>query len=410
MMVALGTAGDVFPMIGFGRALQQRGHEVHMASMPQYKGAVQSSGLVFQSLDGLQGVTDDPDFYHATRSMRVVAQRFLIPAVNPVYELISSLEPERWTILANLYAYGARIAQEKHGFRLITCVVTPFSLRSVQHMPVTPGIACPQWAPSLLRRAFFALVSRLWDRELGPSLGKIRESAGLAGAKNLWYEWCLSPERVIALFPEWFAPRPSDWPAQLVYAGFTVFDQGGGQAVPAELLEPGDPLVIFAAGSAGPAAIHFFRTAVAVSSGRPWRAILLTGKSTGGLDTPLPANVHQYEYIPMSQLFPFASVVVHHGGLGTISLALMAGVPQIAVPFGHDQYDNAARIEQLGVGRAVRQSSSNFALRLRSAIEEMLCDQSWSARCQKFKQKAASSSSLSEACEQIEADYSALHR
>lgn len=403
-MVALGTAGDVFPMIGFGRALQGRGHEVHIAAMPRFEGAVQGSGLIFRSLEGIPEVTDAPDFYHPTRSMRVVAEQFLIPAVIPVYQLISSLERGRWIILANLYAYGARIAQEKHGFRLITCVVSPFSLRSVQRMPATPGIACPQWAPLVLRRAFFAFVSRLWDRELGPSLNMIRESVGLSGVKNIWYEWCLSPERVIALFPEWFAARPSDWPAQLVYGGFTVFDQGVCQAVPAGLLEPGDPLVIFAAGSGALAAINFFRSAITVSSGRPWRAVLLTGKSTAGLEAPLPANVHRYEYVPMSQLLPFASVVVHHGGMGTISLALAAGIPQIAVPFGHDQYDNAARIEELGVGRSIPQSTQ-LPVRLRMAIEEMLHDQSWSARCQNFKQKAAVSDSLSGVCEQIEADY-----
>jgi rhamnosyltransferase subunit B len=44
---------------------------------------------------------------------------------------------------------------------------------------------------------------------------------------------------------------------------------------------------------------------------------------------------------------------VHHGGLGSVSLALAAGTPQIAVPLGHDQHDNAARLERLGVGQAI---------------------------------------------------------
>jgi rhamnosyltransferase subunit B len=403
MLVGFGTAGDVFPLIGLGRALQQRGHEVHFASLPEYQGPIERAGLTFHVLKGIPGTRDAHDVYHPTRSMRVVAERLLIPALRPVYELLSLLDPADWTVIANAYSYGARIAQEKYGFRLTTCVVTPFSLLSLQRMPILPGIACPPWAPMVLRRAFFGVVARLWDRALAPSVNAFRESLGLDPAKNIWYEWYLSPHRVIGLYPEWFAPRPTDWPAQFVYGGFTVFDQGVSQEVPAELLEPGDPLVVFAAGSAGQTASPFFQAAISASSGQRWRAVLLTGEGGGWSGTQLQGNVFRYNYVPMSQLLPLSSLVVHHGGLGTTSLALSAAVPQIVIPFGHDQFDNAARIEQLGVGRRIPKSG-NLALRLRSMIERMLRDPSWSARCRVLAPMAAIQGSLANVCEQIEAD------
>src|SRR5579864_8421594 len=308
MVVALGTAGDVFPIIGVGRALQGRGHDVHVASLPEHQGAIQGAGLTFHVIDGIPGTLDAPDFYHPTRSLRVIAERLLIPALRPVYDLFSALNPADWMVIANVYAYGARLAQEKLGFWLTTYVVSPSSLRSLQRMRVTPGVACPQWAPMAFRRAFFRVVSQLWDRELAPSLNTLRKSLGLAPASNIWYEWFLSPDRVIGLFPEWFAPNPGDWPGQFVYGGFTVFDRGVFEEVPAELLEPGDPLVVFAAGSAGQAAAAFFRNAVSASAGQPWRAVLLTGKGAGGLSTPLPANVHRFGYVPLSKLLPLSSV------------------------------------------------------------------------------------------------------
>jgi rhamnosyltransferase subunit B len=403
MLVVFGTAGDVFPLIGVGRALQQRGHEVHLASLPEYQGSVERAGLTFHVLKGIPGTRDALDFYHPTRSMRVVAERLLIPALRPVYELLSLLDPADWTVIANAHSYGARIAQEKHGFWLTTCVVTPFSLLSLQRMPILPGIACPPWAPMVLRRAFFGVVARLWDRALAPSVNAFRESLGLGTARNIWYQWCLSPHRVIGLYPEWFAPKPTDWPAQFVYGGFTVFDQGVSQEFPAELLEPGDPLVVFAAGSAGQTATAFFQNAITASSGQRWRAVLLTGEGGGWFNTGLPRNVFRYNYVPMSQLLPLSSLVVHHGGLGTISLALSAAVPQIVIPFGHDQFDNAARIEQLGVGCRILKSG-NLPLRLRSTIERMLQDPSWSARCRVLAPMAAIERSLAIVCEQIEAD------
>ena len=52
-----------------------------------------------------------------------------------------------------------------------------------------------------------------------------------------------------------------------------------------------------------------------------------------------------------ASLFPRAAAVVHHGGVGTTAQALRAGVPQLVMPFAHDQFDNAARVRRLGCGQ-----------------------------------------------------------
>jgi UDP:flavonoid glycosyltransferase YjiC (YdhE family) len=44
---------------------------------------------------------------------------------------------------------------------------------------------------------------------------------------------------------------------------------------------------------------------------------------------------------------------VQQCGIGTLGQALTAGCPILAVPFAHDQPDNAYRIERLGVARVV---------------------------------------------------------
>ena len=404
MLVAFGTAGDVFPLIGVGRALAKRGHDVHVASLPDHQRSVEKAGLISHVLTGIPGIKGGPDFYHPRRSMRVVAERLLIPALQPVYELFSTLNPAEWTVFANSQAYGARIAQEKLGISLTTFIITPFTLRSVERMPITPGIACPQWMPFVVRRAFLGVAAKLWDRELAPALNAFRRTLGLEAVKDIWYNWCLSPDRVIGLFPKWYAPKPGDWPAQFRHGGFTVFDEGLSQEVPAELARPGNPLVVFAAGSSGQAAADFFQAAIAASSAQGWRAVLLTGEPNNWFSTPLPANAFQYCYVPMSQLLPMASLVVHHGGIGTISLALAVGVPQIVVPFGHDQFDNAVRIEQLGVGRRVLKSAG-LPRQLRITIAQMLRDDSLSTRCRALAPRAAVDASLTAVCEQIEADF-----
>jgi UDP:flavonoid glycosyltransferase YjiC (YdhE family) len=45
--------------------------------------------------------------------------------------------------------------------------------------------------------------------------------------------------------------------------------------------------------------------------------------------------------------------VVHQGGIGTLHQALLAGRPQLVVPWAHDQPDNAHRAARLGVARVL---------------------------------------------------------
>lgn len=48
-----------------------------------------------------------------------------------------------------------------------------------------------------------------------------------------------------------------------------------------------------------------------------------------------------------------ASLLVHHGGIGTTARALQAGVPQIISPLAYDQPDNGERVVELGVGKVL---------------------------------------------------------
>ena len=71
----------------------------------------------------------------------------------------------------------------------------------------------------------------------------------------------------------------------------------------------------------------------------------LTGKKS--------RNILIVDAAPHSQLFPRAAAIVQQCGIGTLGQALSAGCPILAVPFAHDQPDNAYRIERLGVARVV---------------------------------------------------------
>ncbi len=55
--------------------------------------------------------------------------------------------------------------------------------------------------------------------------------------------------------------------------------------------------------------------------------------------------------------WPHVAAMVGHGGFGTTTTALAAGVPQVVIPlFAADQWLNARRVQDLGAGLMVEAS------------------------------------------------------
>jgi UDP:flavonoid glycosyltransferase YjiC (YdhE family) len=68
---------------------------------------------------------------------------------------------------------------------------------------------------------------------------------------------------------------------------------------------------------------------------------------------PQPSNVRVRSYIPQAVLLPHCELVASHAGSGSVAGALAHGVPMILLPIGADQTLNAARCEDLHVGRVL---------------------------------------------------------
>ena len=66
-----------------------------------------------------------------------------------------------------------------------------------------------------------------------------------------------------------------------------------------------------------------------------------------------PPHVRVERFLLPTSVFPGADLVISHGGSGTVVSALACGAPQLLLPMGADQPDNAARCEALGIGVAL---------------------------------------------------------
>jgi rhamnosyltransferase subunit B len=102
------------------------------------------------------------------------------------------------------------------------------------------------------------------------------------------------------------------------------------------------------------------------------------------LPATLPDGVVHTNYAPFDALPPRAAAVVHHGGIGTLSEALAAGVPQLIQPMAFDQFDNASRACRLGVPRELLPRRYRAEVVARQ-LAELMGDSRTSAACESIR-------------------------
>ena len=200
-----------------------------------------------------------------------------------------------------------------------------------------------------------ARAHRPADAILGSAARELCTEHGLPPAHHITSRWWHSPQRVIGLFPEWFAPPQPDWPNRVFLTGFPLYDEKGAAEVPtdvARFLDTGTPPVVYTAGSANLQATRFYAASVEASQLLGRRAILLT-RYREQLPASLPDGVRHFDYVPFSQVLHWSAAVVHHGGIGIAAQGLAAGRPQLIMPMTFDQPDNARRLVGLGVARTL---------------------------------------------------------
>jgi UDP:flavonoid glycosyltransferase YjiC (YdhE family) len=107
------------------------------------------------------------------------------------------------------------------------------------------------------------------------------------------------------------------------------------------------------------------------------------------------------DFAPFSELLPHCAALVHHGGIGTCSQGLAAGVPQLVVPHAHDQPDNAARLVRLGVARKLEPRQYRIKSVVRE-LGELLGSPDVATNCKDVAARFSGSDPLGRTCDWIE--------
>jgi len=147
-------------------------------------------------------------------------------------------------------------------------------------------------------------------------------------------------------------PASSDWPTRVHVTGYYFHSPNHSYQPPAQVesfLKAGKPPVCITFGSmVNRDAERIDRIVRESLRQTDNRGIILSGWS--GIGNRSSQNVLYLEAIPHDWLLPHCKLVVHHGGAGTTSAGLRAGIPNIVVPFTADQPFWGKRVQAIGAG------------------------------------------------------------
>jgi rhamnosyltransferase subunit B len=347
--------------------------------------------------------TNDVDLWHARRgvaSVLAVANALTEPAYR-------WLEMEWRTgdsiVIASTLSLGALVACERLGHRVVTVHLVPMLVESRYDSPILPGVPLARFLPSGLRHR----IARGADRHvIGPaalpSLNAFRASLDLPPVVRLRH-WWNARDRVILMFPDWYARPQRDWPQQALQVGFPLVDRFGDTDTLAsdltDFLQAGDPPLVFTYGSAMRQGARFFAEALKLCRRRERRGVFLAGQA-GQVPSDLPLSVFHTRYAPLSLLLPRCAALIHHGGIGTVVQALAAGLPQVIAPVAFNHFDDGARVERLGVGTTLRRPFT--AGRGGRALGRPLSSRQVARNCAFVREQMQQQNGVSVACDEIE--------
>ena len=407
LILAVGSAGDVYPFIVIGQALRARGYHVTLMATANFQARVQAAGLHFVSglsQEELDASVLDPGLWHPVKGFATIWKHMARHLPAAYAQQLALVQQAPTLIVASTLGLTGRLLQEAHGVPLVTVHLAPSCFLTAHDTSVRRGLDWPRSLPRWLVRVILNLVERLMlDPVVRPAINRLRATLGLVPVRRVMSRWLHSPQRVICAFPAWFAAPQPDWPANTVCTAFPRMPASDGELDPElqRFIDKGEAPVVVTPGSAMAHGGGFIGRALDAAQALGLRVVVVT-PYRDQLPAVLPPSVHHVAYAPFDLLSRQAAAFVHHGGIGTSATVLAAGKPQLVVPFAFDQPDNAARLRRLGVAATVL---PNAPLRAWvKALSSLLSDPQVAVACRTV---AATMASETPAAEQI-ADLIAL--
>ena len=353
-ILTYGSRGDVQPFLPLSLGLMARGHIVTLAAPSRFKELVEGYGIRFSPLAGepedLSRRLNDAG-YNFFKMLRQLMSHAVEIGADIARQTEQACQGADLIIHTFSHAVGAHTRAREMNIPDVHIQTFPMFTPTGDY----PNIALPDLKLPLLNR-FTHTVSQkitLWTSKLGYE--QVRRRAGLPKRK-LYFPFDDDPLRpptpILCAWSPSLLPPSNDWKSNVHVTGYYFFDLNTTYQAPTELrdfLSAGDAPVCVSFSSMvnrnAEKIDHVVREALK-NSGQ--RGVVLSG--WGGVKHASSKDLLYLEAVPHDWLLPRCKLIVHHGGAGTTSAGLRAGIAQVIVPFMADQPFWARRVHAIGAG------------------------------------------------------------
>ena len=344
LIPTIGSRGDVQPFIALAQGLERAGHTATLASHPIMKALVESYGVTFAAIG------PDIDLAQEVGAIRLRSR-------NPAVGLVRGMR------------FGLAMVEQSHADILALCQRADLVVVSAQsaagkneadqlNLPYLSVTLMPWAIPwddpkrSLFKRAAYGALDGLISLITTLPLNRMRKRQGLPPAGK---EGFSSPRlNLVPVSPAVYTPNPH-WELRHRIVGYWFVEESSGWQPPADLqafLDQGEPPLVVSLGAMSLGEVDALESAnlfVDAIQQAGVRAVV-QGWDVGMQQLTLPPSIYAAGPVPHSWLLPHCSGIVHHGGFGTTSAGLRAGIPALVIPHIADQFYWGQHLHQLGVG------------------------------------------------------------
>ncbi len=353
LLSAIGSRGDVQPLVALALQLRALGQEVRLCVPPDFQDWIDSLGIPVTPIG--------PELRKATASsspampvpLSAERRRQLAEAtVATQFETIAAAARGcDMIVAATALQIAARSVAEMMGIPYVFAAYCPTVLPSPHHapppLPPVPGQTPPPATAD--NRELWARDAERFNDLFGTALNSHRASRGLAPVSDV-RSYVFTDQPWLAADPT-LAPWPDPADPAVFQAGAWILQDDRPLSRELEsFLEAGEPPVYFGFGSMR-ASQDLSQVMIQTARALGRRTILSRGwadlsRADNGPDCLAIGEINQ------QALFKRVAAVVHHGGAGTTTTAALVGAPQVVIPQMYDQHYWAQRIHHLGIGTA----------------------------------------------------------
>ncbi len=366
------AGGTVPPELGVARRLADRGHRVTVLADESMADQVRRTDAAFRAwTSGPAGEFRDWELRSPMSQASAMVDHMVVgPAPGQAADTVAMIDailPD--LVVTSFFAVGAMIAAEERGLPFDVLIPNVYPLPAKGMPPLGMGMA-PARGPLGRQRDRFvnAASARLMDRYALKPVNALRTQYRLVPVETTWGQLHRARRQLVLTSAAF--DFPAALPENARYVGPILDDPAWATDEPWTAPTGEGPLVLVAMSSTFQNHVECLQRITDALGSLPVRGLVTTGPAVSADAIHAPANVTVTVSAPHSRVMRHASVVVTHGGHGTVIKTLAAGVPLVVLHHGRDQADNAVRVTSRGAGVAVSRRAP--ARTIARAVSEVL--------------------------------------